>query len=269
MGPAGANELGWLLALGLAPKTARLYASQVKAAERWCEDRGLCLSTLPAELVVEYAATRPLTHSTRTILRAALRHYWERAERGNPPLRAIRVPPEPRHGCRALEEDDARILAKAARARADRKGLAVVLGLYEAMRREEIATLPWVSLRDAGFLRIVGKGTKERRIPLHEVAAEALTWVPRTSEYVFAGRYGGPVTPATIWAWVREVSGDAGVPVVPPHVLRHTSLATANDNTGDLRAVQAFAGHAKPETTSTYTRANARRLAAVVASLDY
>lgn len=46
-------------------------------------------------------------------------------------------------------------------------------------------------------------------------------------------------------------------------------LATANDNTGDLRAVQSFAGHAKPETTSLYTRANARRLAAVVASIDY
>lgn len=261
--------MGWLLALGLSPKTARLYASQIRMAESWCEARGLSLSTLPAEQVVTYADTRPLTHSTRTILRAALRHYWDHVERANPPLRAIRVPPEPRHGCRALDEDDARILAKAARARADRKGLAVVLGLYEALRREEIATLPWTSLRDDGFLRVVGKGTKERRIPLHPVVAGALTWVPRTSAYVFAGRFGGSVTPATIWAWVREVSEAAGVPVIAPHVLRHTSLATANDNTGDLRAVQAFAGHAKPETTAIYTRANARRLAAVVASLEY
>lgn len=261
--------MGWLLALGLAPKTARLYARAIEAAERWCEELGLVLETLPAELVVEYAATVPLSHSSRTIARAALRHYWDHVGRADPPLKAIRVPPEPRHVCRALEEGDARILAKAARARGDRKGLAVILGLYQAMRREEIATMPWAWLRDDGHIRVMGKGAVERRLPLHPVAAQALTWVPRSGAYVFAGRYGGPVTPATVWAWVREVSSDAGVPVIPPHVLRHTSLATANDNTGDLRAVQAFAGHAKPETTAGYTRANGRRLAAVVASLDY
>lgn len=264
-----AGTSAWLLALGLAPKTARLYARDILAAERWCAERRLDLATLAPELVVELAGTKPLSHSSRTILRASLRHYWEHVDRDNPPLRAIRVPPEPRHVCRALSEDDSRILAKAARTRGDRKGLAVVLGLYEALRREEIASLPWVSLREDGWLRIVGKGSKARRIPLHPVAFEALTWVPRTGAYVFSGRYGGPVTPATIWAWVREVSTDAGVPTIPPHVLRHVSLATANDNTGDLRAVQEFAGHSRPETTATYTRANARRLNAVVASLDY
>lgn len=259
----------WLQALGLAPRTARLYARTLLAADRWCAEQGLDLAILTAPQMVAYANTRPLTHSSRVILRAALRHYWEHVGRPDPPLRAIRVPPEPRHVCRALEEDDARILAKAARARRDRPGLAVVLGLYQAMRREEIATLPWTSLRDEGFLRIVGKGAKERRIPMHPVVADALTWVPPAGEYVFAGRFGGPVTPATIWAWVRKVSEVAGVPRIAPHVLRHTSLATANDNTGDLRSVQHFAGHAKPETTAVYTRAHARRLAAVVASLDY
>jgi len=264
-----AETTAWLLAVGLAPKTARLYARNILAADLWCRERGLDLATLAPEVVVELADTKPLTHSTRTILRASLRHYWERVGRDNPPLRAVRVPPEPRHHCRALDEDDARILARAARARSDRKGLVVILGLYQAMRREEIATLPWSATREEGWLRIVGKGSKERRIPLHEVTAEALTWMPRSSDYVLVGRYGGPVTPATVWAWVREVSEAAGVPVVPPHILRHTSLATANDNTGDLRAVQAFAGHSKPETTAGYTRAHTRRLAAVVASLDY
>ncbi len=264
-----AETTAWLLALGLAPKTARLYARNILTAERWCAEQSRDLATLAPEMVVDLAETRPLTHSTRTILRASLRHYWEHVGRADPPVKAIRVPPAPRHVCRAQEEDDARLLAKAARGRGDRKGLAVILGLYQAMRREEIATAQWAWLRDTGHIRVMGKGSKERRIPLHPVAAEALTWVPRTGAYVFAGRYGGPVTPATIWAWVREVSAGAGVPVVPPHVLRHTSLATANDNTGDLRAVQAFAGHAKPETTAGYTRANARRLAAVVASLDY
>lgn len=261
--------MDWLQSMGLAPRTAKLYARTLLAAQRWCAERNLDLATLPPLQVAEYAATKPLSHSTRILLRTALRHYWEHVGRPDPPLRAIRVPPEPQHVCRALDEGDARILAKAARARRDRPGLAVVLGLYQAMRREEIATLPWSSLRDEGFLRIVGKGAKERRIPLHRVVADALSWFPREGEFVFPGRFGGPVIPATIWIWVREVSEEAGVPTVAPHVLRHTSLATANDNTGDLRSVQHFAGHSKPETTSVYTRASARRLAAVVASLDY
>jgi len=262
-------EIGWLQSVGLAPRTATLYARTILAAERWCATRHLDLASLSPDLVAEYAATKPLTHASRIVLRAALRHYWEHVGRENPPLRAIRVPPEPRHGCRALDEDDARILAKAARARRDRRGLAVVLGLYQALRREEIASLPWSSLRDEGFLRVMGKGAKERRVPLHPVTTDALTWVRPAGKHVFVGRFGGHVTPTTIWAWVREVSEEAGVPVITPHVLRHTSLATANDNTGDLRAVQSFAGHAKPETTSIYTRANARRLAAVVSSIDY
>lgn len=51
--------------------------------------------------------------------------------------------------------------------------------------------------------------------------------------------------------------------------LRHTALATANDATRDLRAVQEFARHARPETTALYTRVTARRLMEVAMSIDY
>jgi site-specific recombinase XerD len=77
------------------------------------------------------------------------------------------------------------------------------------------------------------------------------------------------VATATIWAWVRLVAEEAGLPPVAPHVLRHTCLSAANDATGDLRAVQALAGHAKVETTSGYSRAGKRRLEAAVAAIDY
>ncbi len=53
------------------------------------------------------------------------------------------------------------------------------------------------------------------------------------------------------------------------HQLRHTALSTMNDMTGDLRTVQYFAGHSRPETTSNYTRVSGRRLRAAVESLDY
>jgi integrase len=56
---------------------------------------------------------------------------------------------------------------------------------------------------------------------------------------------------------------------VTPHRLRHTSLSTAQDNTGNLRAVMAFARHARPETTMGYTRTTARQLMSVMEAIDY
>ena len=56
---------------------------------------------------------------------------------------------------------------------------------------------------------------------------------------------------------------------VATHVLRHTALATALDATGDLRAVQELAGHARPETTAGYTRVRRDRLEAAVSAISY
>lgn len=86
---------------------------------------------------------------------------------------------------------------------------------------------------------------------------------------MFTGAGGGPLNPTTVWTWVRTVAASAGLPSVPTHVLRHTCLTTALEATGDLRAVQEFAGHARPETTAGYTRTSKRRLEAAVASICY
>ncbi len=68
---------------------------------------------------------------------------------------------------------------------------------------------------------------------------------------------------------IRDLADEAGVGPVRPHDLHHTCLATQNDRTGDLRAVQAFAGHSKPETTSGYTRARDEALKKLSEALDY
>ena len=72
-----------------------------------------------------------------------------------------------------------------------------------------------------------------------------------------------------MWIWVRKVSNAAGISDVSPHQLRHTALATTNDNLGDLRAVMEFARHTRPEVTAGYTRTTKRQLEMVVGSLDY
>ena len=241
-------------------------------ADRWFNERGLSLARALPEQIAAYADTKPLTHSSRLNLKCALRHYWEIARHPRPPLGAIRVPPELQGVSKALEDEDTQRLASAARVRGDRPGLAVVIGLYAGLRRKELATLPWLAFDvEDGYMQVTGKGSKQRTIPLHPAIVEAVASVPRTDDvYVFPGRrLGAPVSTATIWAWVRLVAEEAGLPPVSPHVLRHCCLSTANDATGDLRAVQALAGHSKPETTAGYSRASKRRLEAAVASIGY
>jgi integrase len=259
-----------LIERGLAPRSVQIYLRTIQAAEVWCEAQGTDLAQVGPALIADYVATLPSSWSTRKGLRAALKHYWEIIERDRPPLGAVRVPPKPGMVCMALEEENARLLAKTARTRRDLKGFAVALGMYQGMRLEEITTVRHDTFADEQWMTIQGKGERTRTIPIHPVVVDLLTDLPRSaSEYVFPGRFGGPANKATIWAWIGEVATEAGVGHIRPHWLRHTCLATQNDNTGDLRSVQHFAGHSRPETTSGYTRATRRRLMAVTLSVDY
>lgn len=261
-----------LVAQGLAPKTIAVYASTLRRAATIADERGWGLGELTARQARELAELWPHTRSSRMQLRAALQRLWEAQDRPDGPVRAIRVPSRPRGVCRALGGSEAALLARAAAARSDRKGLAVVLGLYQGLRRAEIAALEWRHLSADGWLKVMGKGDIERTMPLHPVALvklEAASTRRRHSRWIFPGRWEDHVNPTTIWVWTREVARAAGIGDVATHVLRHTALATANDATGNLRAVQALAGHARPETTSIYTRASAKALVEAVMSISY
>ncbi len=266
----GTDIYGLLVGLGLAPRSIQLYVRTIQSASKYFDAEGWNLARATATQVATYAATKPLTFASRSLIRVALGHYWALTEHPAPPLRAVRCPPKPAMVCKALDEDAARLLAKTARARGDRKGFSVMLGLYQAMRREEIAT----ARHDAivgDWWAVVGKGAKSRTIPVHDVIRDALAELPSApGPFIFPGRVGeGHVSPASVWNWVREVADDAGIGLVRPHWLRHTALATQNDNTGDLRAVQHFAGHARSATTEGYTRASQAALLRVSRALDY
>lgn len=266
-----------LQAQGLSPKTVDDYYRCINTADRWFTGRGSSAAKANGDLVAKYADTRPLTWSSRKELRYSLQWYWEIIHRRNAPVAVIRLPPQPDWPCRALTEEEALQLALTARQIGDHRGFAVYLGLYQAMRRAEIARPRW---SDFGrmTMKVVGKGMKERTIDVSPsvldhryfrhppTRAEVAAGV---SEFVFPGRFGGPAGPTTIWKWIRAVAKEAGVDGVTPHRLRHTCLATQNDNTKDLRSVQAFAGHAHSSTTEHYTRAKASNMRAAMMSVDY
>lgn len=266
---ASASFTDYLIGLGLNPTTILYYARHVANAQRWLAESGTDLMRARAVEIAAFAQTIVNSHSTRGQVAAALNHYWDHVGRFDAPRRAIRVPPQPLMVCRAIEPVEASRLRDMALCWYP-AGLAVLMGLYLALRRAEIACSEWQRFdRDMEWYRVTGKRDKTATLPVHEVLRRQLEPHRQPVGWIFPGRFGGHVNVATVWEWTRLVADRAGIGDLTPHQLRHTSLATANDNLGDLRAVQTFARHERPQTTSGYTRTTAKTLRAVSEALDY
>ena len=123
----------------------------------------------------------------------------------------------------------------------------------------------------AGFVTVLGKGGKERVVPLGRPARAALevyltqerprSLAGRPSPFVFVGPRGKPLTRQAVWKLVRRRALAAGLGRrVSPHVLRHTFATHLLGGGADLRVVQTLLGHADITTTQVYTHVAPRRL---------
>jgi len=131
-------------------------------------------------------------------------------------------------------------------------------------------TLQQVDLQH-GFVRVFGKGNKERVVPLGGKAREAIeTYLtsarprlvkPRTgSEFFLSGR-GRAISRKTLWALVKKHAANAGLKkAVKPHLLRHSFATHLLGGGADLRAIQEMLGHASIATTQIYTAVETSRL---------
>lgn len=262
-----------LVGEGLAPSTIRNYLGKLDYAQGWCQRRGLTLAHLSVFETAELADSLPYAYSSRAHLRNTLGRYWNLVDRPDPPTGAVRVPPKPQGECRAVTRDEARLLAKAALDWYP-EGLAVLIGMYLALRASEIAAWRWDRYDAArAQYRKVGKRGKMKWLPVHPVLADQLDQARRhcdTGRFLFPGHRGRQhVTYQTVWNWVKTVCGAAGVLPIQPHQIRHTALATSHDNTGNLRATADLADHTSIETTRIYTRTTAEALWEAVMALDY
>jgi integrase/recombinase XerD len=148
--------------------------------------------------------------------------------------------------------------------------------LYAAgFRVSELVGLPIaaVSLSD-GVVRIMGKGSKERLVPLGE---DAQDWIKRyalearpamlkgrISEALFVTERGGPMTRQMFWYLIKRHAKTAGIEVnLSPHTLRHAFATHLLNHGADLRVVQMLLGHADIATTQIYTHVAKERLKAL------
>ncbi|WP_082233932.1 site-specific tyrosine recombinase XerD [Halobacillus massiliensis] len=122
-----------------------------------------------------------------------------------------------------------------------------------------------------GFVRCMGKGSKERIIPLGEMAKEALEKYlegPRgqlvknkRTEQLFVNHHGSPISRQGFWKVLKAVALEAGITKeITPHTLRHSFATHLLENGADLRAVQEMLGHADISTTQIYTHVTKSRL---------
>ena len=122
-----------------------------------------------------------------------------------------------------------------------------------------------------GFIRCIGKGNKERIVPLGRVATEAIQKYVETgrpellkrkkSDALFLNHHGNRISRQGFWKNLKKITADAKIQKqLTPHTLRHSFATHLLENGADLRAVQEMLGHADISTTQIYTHVTKARL---------
>lgn len=271
---------------GLARKTVEAYASDLARFVTHVSEQGV---TRPDDLQREHVASfiqgleaSGLGARSRARVLSALRRMLAFAASrdllSHDPLEGISSPRQLRPLPRVLRTDETLRLLDAIPTDTPMglRDRAMVELLYGAgLRVSELVDLPLaaVDLR-AGLLRVVGKGQRERVVPIGDAASEALQSYlrdgrstllgekPDRSHAVFLTRRAGPMTRQNFFTLLRKLALRAGVPPerVSPHVLRHAFATDLLEGGADLRSIQAMLGHADLSTTQIYTHVSRSRL---------
>jgi integrase/recombinase XerD len=143
------------------------------------------------------------------------------------------------------------------------------------LRVSELVKLPLVGInRQSGNLRVLGKGSKERLVPVGEQARtlleeyldniRSLLLKGKTSPSLFVTRQGRAMSRTRYWQILKEIAMRAGISKeISPHVLRHSFATHLLENGADLRSVQLMLGHSDISTTQLYTHIEQSRLKSI------
>ncbi len=233
------------------------------------------------------AGMAPSTSARRlSTLRQFFRFLYAERLRTDDPTAGMDNPRQGKRIPKFLSEAEVDDLLGAARMRTGSDGLrlAALLEILYAtgLRVSELVGLPLSALsRDGRLLVVLGKGDKERMVPLSEPAIDAIeaykivrdTFIPKKNpppsvqRWLFPSRAAaGHLTRARLAQLLKEVAIKAGIQPhrVSPHVLRHSFASHLLANGADLRALQQMLGHADIATTQIYTHILDDRLKALV-----
>ncbi|SEQ84220.1 tyrosine recombinase XerC subunit [Faunimonas pinastri] len=209
-------------------------------------------------------------------LRSFARFCEKRGLAASSAFTLVRAPKQPSSIPRALTVSDARAVVANADMLAEQpwigaRDTAVLTLLYGCGLR--ISEALAISAADAPVggrqtLRVVGKGGKERIVPVLPAVSRAVEaylklcpYEPQGADPLFRGAKGGPLSPRIIQLAIERLRGALGLEKsATPHALRHSFATHLLGGGGDLRSIQELLGHASLSTTQTYTRVDTDRL---------
>lgn len=284
--PALERFLTHLVAVrGLAARTAEAYRRDLTDMLLWLRRQGKSgladLSEPDIEGWLRAGRSIGLAPSTRSrrlsALRSFLRFLRESGAREDDPARRLEGPRRRRPLPKVLGEGQVEALLNAPPAD-DPRGLrdrAMLEVLYATgLRVSELCGLRTrqLDLR-RGLVRVVGKGSRERVVPLGKAALAALrdyldhgrSALEPTGEVLFPGRGGASLTRQAFWQNIKRWAVEVGIPParISPHVLRHSFATHLVEHGADLRTVQTLLGHKDISTTEIYTHVARERLRAL------
>jgi integrase/recombinase XerD len=271
---------------GLAASSLASYRRDLAAWAAWLDARGGGLLAAKRDDVETWLADQFRAKAKATSIGRRLsslrRFYALQLQQGtltkDPTLR-VQAPKLPRRLPKSLSEAqvEALLAAPSPDTTLGLRDRAMLETLYATGLRVSELTglkLAQVSL-DMGVVRVLGKGSKERLVPLGE---EAIDWLKRylasargelagtaKSDAMFVTARGGPMTRQAFWGLVKRYALKAGLAPasLSPHVLRHAFATHLLNHGADLRVVQLLLGHADITTTTIYTHVARERLKAL------
>ncbi len=271
---------------GLSPRTVEAYAGDLRHLRDHLRERGIerveRVTRHDLSAIALYLDERSMAASSRARVLVSVRRLMRYAEElglvGADPIEALRAPKQSRTLPRILAAEETVALIEAAHTN-DPIGLrdvAMLETLYGAgLRVTELVTLPLSAIDRRGqLLRVVGKGRKERVVPLGDVASAAIeTYLAEArplllgdrsdvDHAVFLTRRGRAMTRQNFFARLRQHAIRAGIAGdrVSPHVLRHGFATDLLEGGADLRSIQSMLGHADLSSTEIYTHVSRKRL---------
>ncbi len=282
---AGSVEifLNQMLAVrNLSPRTIEAYRRDLAGLASWMKsNRRAGIEQVGEEdlegwlRAARASGLAPTTRSRRlSAVRSFLRFLREEGRRPDDPSRRVVGPRRRRPLPRVLRESEVEVLLAAPDRTTPRgqRDLAMLEVLYASgLRVSELCglRLRQVDLR-RGLVRVIGKGRRERIIPLGRQAVAALTnfisagraALKPDGDTLFPGRRGAPMTRQAFWFNLRGLATAAGIDrsKISPHVIRHSFATHLVEHGADLRTVQTLLGHQDISTTEIYTHVARARL---------
>jgi integrase/recombinase XerD len=266
---------------GLAKNTLESYRLDLSAFSLWLTKQNKQLLTVDQADIQQYLAVRFPQSKARSISRliASLRRFYRYLMRDNKisldPTIQIQSPKLPRSLPKSLNEDEVLALLDAPNLNesAGLRDRAMLELLYACgLRVSELVgvKVTEVSIND-GVVRVTGKGSKTRLVPMGE---EAVDWISRylsearpdilqkrLCDALFVTNRGEAMTRQAFWYLIKRYALLAGInKPMSPHVLRHAFATHLLNHGADLRVVQMLLGHADISTTQIYTHVARERL---------